>query len=109
MAACQRKRTVVDDCTNDRYRGENETIDPVGDHFPCAKNRFSKDNLTSNGRFKDAEQLKAEFVPLFASAREANMQCGSGITACDNLLALEIAGLPGAALYPGSWNEWVKR
>jgi thiosulfate/3-mercaptopyruvate sulfurtransferase len=99
-------RTVVDARAADRYRGENETIDPVGGHIPGAKNRFFKDNLTAEGRFKDAAQLKSDFAPLFDSAPQAIMQCGSGVTACHNLLALEIAGLPGAALYPGSWSEW---
>ena len=98
--------TVVDARAADRYRGENETIDPVGGHIPGARNRFFKDNLTPDGRFKDAAQLKAEWAPLFASAPQAIMQCGSGVTACHNLLALEVAGLPGAALYPGSWSEW---
>jgi thiosulfate/3-mercaptopyruvate sulfurtransferase len=100
------ERTVVDARAADRYRGENETIDPVGGHIPGAKNRFFKDNLGADGRFKDAAQLKEEFAPLFASAPQAIMQCGSGVTACHNLLALEVAGLPGAALYPGSWSEW---
>jgi thiosulfate/3-mercaptopyruvate sulfurtransferase len=100
-------RTVVDARAADRYRGENETIDPVGGHIPGAKNRFFKDNLAADGRFKSAEELKADFAPLFDSAPKAIMQCGSGVTACHNLLALEVAGLPGAALYPGSWSEWV--
>nr|WP_315212339.1 sulfurtransferase [uncultured Duganella sp.] len=99
-------RVVVDARAADRFRGENETIDPVGGHIPGAKNRFFKDNLTPDGRFKSAHQLKQEFSPLFAAAPQAIMQCGSGVTACHNLLALEIAGLPGAALYPGSWSEW---
>ncbi|GJI95240.1 sulfurtransferase [Duganella caerulea] len=99
-------RTVVDARAADRYRGENETIDPVGGHIPGAKNRFFKDNLNADGRFKGAAQLRDEFAPLFASAPQAIMQCGSGVTACHNLLALEVAGLPGAALYPGSWSEW---
>ena len=99
-------RVVVDARAPDRFRGENETIDPVGGHIPGARNRFFKDNLTADGRFKDAAQLKQEFSPLFAAAPQAIMQCGSGVTACHNLLALEIAGLPGAALYPGSWSEW---
>jgi len=99
-------RTVVDARAADRYRGENETIDPVGGHIPGAKNRFFKDNLNADGRFKGAAQLREEFAPLFASAPQAIMQCGSGVTACHNLLALEVAGLPGAALYPGSWSEW---
>jgi len=98
--------TVVDARASDRFRGENETIDPVGGHIPGAKNRFFKDNLQADGRFKPAAQLKEEFVPLFASPAGAVMQCGSGVTACHNLLALEMAGLPGAALYPGSWSEW---
>jgi thiosulfate/3-mercaptopyruvate sulfurtransferase len=99
-------RTVVDARANDRFRGESETIDPVGGHIPGAKNRFFKDNLQADGRFKPADQLKREFTPLFSAPEQAIMQCGSGVTACHNLLALEIAGLPGAALYPGSWSEW---
>lgn len=99
-------RTVIDARANDRFRGENETIDPVGGHIPGAKNRFFKDNLQADGRFKPAAQLKQELAPLFASSEKAIMQCGSGVTACHNLLALEVAGLPGAALYPGSWSEW---
>ena len=99
-------KTVIDARAADRYRGENETIDPVGGHIPGARNRFFKDNLAPDGRFKDAAQLKAEWTLLFASAPQAIMQCGSGVTACHNLLALEVAGLPGAALYPGSWSQW---
>jgi len=99
-------RTVVDARANDRFRGENETIDPVGGHIPGAKNRFFKDNLQADGRFKPAEQLKQDFAPLFEAPEKAIMQCGSGVTACHNLLAMEIAGLSGAALYPGSWSEW---
>ena len=99
-------RTVVDARAPDRYRGENETIDPVGGHIPGAKNRFFKDNLGADGRFKPGTQLKQEFAPLFDSAPNAILQCGSGVTACHNLLAMEVAGLHGAALYPGSWSEW---
>lgn len=101
-----RRRTVIDARAADRYRGENETIDPVGGHIPGAKNRFFKDNLQGDGRFKSAAQLKEDFAPLVGDAQAAIMQCGSGVTACHNLLALEVAGLPGAALYPGSWSEW---
>jgi thiosulfate/3-mercaptopyruvate sulfurtransferase len=101
-----RQLTVVDARAPDRFRGENETIDPVGGHIPGAKNRFFKDNLQADGRFKDAGQLKADFAALVADPAKAVMQCGSGVTACHNLLALEVAGLPGAALYPGSWSEW---
>jgi thiosulfate/3-mercaptopyruvate sulfurtransferase len=100
------ERTVVDARAADRFRGENETIDPVGGHIPGAKNRFFKDNLQADGRFKDAQQLKADFGGIVGDPARAIMQCGSGVTACHNLLALEVAGMPGAALYPGSWSEW---
>lgn len=99
-------RTLIDARAPDRFRGENETLDPVGGHIPGAKNRFFKDNLLPTGRFKPAAQLHAEFRALIAEPRAAVMQCGSGVTACHNLLAMEIAGLGGAALYPGSWSEW---
>ncbi|MGO4479126.1 sulfurtransferase [Massilia sp. 2TAF26] len=99
-------RQVVDARAPDRFRGENETIDPVGGHIPGAKNRFFKDNLQADGRFKAPEQLKTELDVAVGDPNNAIMQCGSGVTACHNLLALEVAGMPGAALYPGSWSEW---
>jgi thiosulfate/3-mercaptopyruvate sulfurtransferase len=99
-------RTVVDARAPDRFRGENETLDPVGGHIPHAKNRFFKDNLQADGRFKSADRLCEEFSQLIDQPANAIMQCGSGVTACHNLLALEVAGLKGAALYPGSWSEW---
>jgi thiosulfate/3-mercaptopyruvate sulfurtransferase len=98
---------IVDARAPDRFRGENETVDPVGGHIPGAQNRFFKDNLAADGRFKDAAQLRAELAPIVGDAAGAVMQCGSGVTACHNLLALEVAGMPGAKLYPGSWSEWV--
>ena len=97
---------VIDARAPDRFRGENETLDPVGGHIPGARNRFFKDNLQADGRFKPAAQLAAEFGALLPHPQQGIMQCGSGATACHNLLALEIAGMPGAALYPGSWSEW---
>jgi thiosulfate/3-mercaptopyruvate sulfurtransferase len=97
---------VVDARANDRFRGENETIDPVGGHIPDARNRFFKDNLQADGRLKDAATLKQELEAIVGAPGRAVMQCGSGVTACHNLLALEVAGLSGAALYPGSWSEW---
>ncbi|MFZ6674309.1 sulfurtransferase [Undibacterium sp. Xuan67W] len=99
-------RTLVDARAADRFRGENETIDPIGGHIPGAKNRFFKDNLQPDGRFKSAEELRAEWVAIVPDPAKSIMQCGSGVTACHNLLALEVAGLNGAALYPGSWSEW---
>lgn len=99
---------VVDARAADRFRGENETLDPVGGHIPGAANRFFKDNLGPDGRFKPADQLRAEFGRVFDGKAPAQtvMQCGSGVTACHNLLAMEVAGLTDAALYPGSWSEW---
>lgn len=99
-------RSVVDARAPDRYRGENEILDPVGGHIPSAINRFFKDNLQLNGTFKSAQNLRAEFAALLTTPETAIMQCGSGVTACHNILALEVAGLSGAALYSGSWSEW---
>ncbi len=100
------ERIVIDARAPDRFRGENETMDPVGGHIPGAKNRFFKDNLQADGSFKPAAQLSQEWAQLIIDPARAIMQCGSGVTACHNLLALEVAGLRGAALYPGSWSEW---
>ncbi|QID18665.1 sulfurtransferase [Nitrogeniibacter mangrovi] len=99
---------IVDARSPDRFRGENETIDPVGGHIPGAINRFFKDNLDADGNFKPAAQLRREFTTLLDGVTPAQVihQCGSGVTACHNLLAMEIAGLPGGRLYPGSWSEW---
>ena len=98
--------TVVDARAPDRFRGENVTLDPVGGHIPGARNRFFKDNLQADGRFKPAGPLRDEWQAVIADPQSAVLQCGSGVTACHNLLALEVAGLPGARLYPGSWSEW---
>jgi thiosulfate/3-mercaptopyruvate sulfurtransferase len=99
---------LIDARSPDRYRGENETIDPVAGHIPGALNRFFKDNLRADGTFKKAGELQAAFAALAAGRPSSEIvnQCGSGVTACHNLLAMEIAGLHGARLYPGSWSEW---
>lgn len=103
-----RERLVVDARAPDRFRGENETLDPVGGHIPGAYNRFFRENLAEDGCFKPAATLRTDFEALLQgrTAKSVIAQCGSGVTACHNLLAMEIAGLPGAALYPGSWSEW---
>ncbi|MBD9667399.1 sulfurtransferase [Variovorax sp. VRV01] len=103
-----RNKLVLDARAPDRFRGENETMDPVGGHIPGARNRLFKDNLDADGRFKPARQLRAEFDAITGGRPAAELvnQCGSGVTACHNLLAMEVAGLKGAALYPGSWSEW---
>ena len=99
---------IVDARSPDRFRGENETLDPVGGHIPGAINRFYRNNLAADGRFKAPDVLRAEFLALLNGRSPSTVvsQCGSGVTACHNLLALEIAGLSGAKLYPGSWSEW---
>lgn len=99
---------LVDARSPDRFRGENETIDPVGGHIPGAVNRFFRDNLQADGRFKPATELRAEWLAVLAGAAPEAVvhQCGSGVSACHNMLAMEIAGLPGSRLYAGSWSEW---
>lgn len=99
---------LVDARAPDRFRGENETIDPVGGHIPGAINRFFKDNLGPDGYFKPSQQLRQEFESLLQGLKPSALvsHCGSGVTAYHNLLALELAGLPGARLYAGSWSEW---
>ncbi len=99
---------VVDARSPSRFMGEGETLDPVAGHIPGAINRFFQNNLQQDGRFKSAEVLKTEWQSLLAGvdANHTVQQCGSGVTACHNLLALEVAGLSGAKLYAGSWSEW---
>jgi thiosulfate/3-mercaptopyruvate sulfurtransferase len=103
-----RDHLLIDARAADRYRGENETLDAVGGHIPGALNHFFKNNLSAEGRFKTAHELREAFGALIGStpADRVVLQCGSGVTACHNALAMEIAGLHGAALYPGSWSEW---
>jgi thiosulfate/3-mercaptopyruvate sulfurtransferase len=102
-------RTVLLDArAPDRFRGQNETLDPVGGRIPGARNRFYRDNLDANGRFKTSETLRQEFADVLKGSDPQNVvnYCGSGVSACHNLLAMEYAGLRGARLYPGSWSEW---
>ncbi|MGZ5093922.1 MAG: sulfurtransferase [Burkholderiales bacterium] len=100
---------VLDARSPDRFRGENETLDPVGGHIPGAVNRFFRLNLAADGRFKRQEELKAAFAEVLGDSPACDVvhQCGSGVTACHNLLSMEHAGLSGSRLYPGSWSEWI--
>ena len=100
------RRPVIDARAAERFRGEVEPLDPVAGHIPGALNRFFKDNLQPDGRFKPAATLRSEWAGLAADPAQVVHQCGSGVTACHNLLAMEHAGLDGSALYPGSWSEW---
>lgn len=99
---------ILDARSSDRYRGENETLDPVGGRIPGAHNRCFKDNFESSGKFKSAEVLNQEFKSLMAQTNPDTWvhQCGSGVTACVNLFAMELAKLSGSRLYAGSWSEW---
>lgn len=99
---------IIDARANDRFHGQNETIDPVGGHIPGALNRVFRDNLDAQGFFKPVTALGADFESLIGTRPLQTIvhQCGSGITAAHNLLAMEIAGLSGTRLYPGSWSEW---
>jgi thiosulfate/3-mercaptopyruvate sulfurtransferase len=91
-----------------RWRGEQEPIDPVAGRIPGAKNRFSNDNLQADGTFKPAEVLKQEFLAVLGERAPADVinYCGSGVAACHNALAMEVAGLAGSRVYVGSWSEW---
>ena len=101
--------SLIDARTPERYAGLQEPIDPVAGHVPKAINRPFQLNLDKNGLFLAADQLKSEFQALTDSRNPKQVvhMCGSGVTACHNLLAMEIAGLSGSKLYAGSWSEWI--
>ena len=101
-------QTVIDARAAPRYRGEVEPLDPIAGHIPGALNRPFAENLGADGHFKPAAQLRAEFEALLAGrdARSVVHQCGSGVSALPNLLAMRIAGLGDTGLYAGSWSEW---
>ena len=96
---------LVDARAPERFRGEVEPLDAQAGHIPGARNRPFADNLLPDGRFKPAAQLQADWAGYRPGADTVH-QCGSGVTACHNLLALAAAGLPQGRLYPGSWSEW---
>lgn len=100
---------VLDVRASDRFHGDTEPIDPVAGHIPGAINLPFSDNL-ENGRFKSVEALRDQYQTLFGATppERVVVHCGSGVTACHTLLALEQAGLQGAALYVGSWSEWCR-
>ena len=99
---------VVDARGAERFRGDVEPLDPVAGHIPGAVNRPFTKNLSTDGTFKAPAALRTEYLAMLQgrSADTIVHQFGSGVTACHNLLAMEIAGLRGARLYPGSWSEW---
>ena len=104
------RRLVVDARTAERFAGKTEPLDAVAGHVPGAVNHPFTDNLRPDGRFLPATELRRRWQERLAGTvpADAVLMCGSGVTACHNLLALELAGLPGAKLYAGSWSEWIR-
>jgi len=101
---------IIDARSEPRYRGETEPIDSVAGHIPGAVNRFHTLNLSHGGVFHAPQTLHQEFTSLLDGISPQNtvIYCGSGVTSCFHILAMEIAGLHGAKLYPGSWSEWIR-
>ena len=101
---------LMDARTAVRFRGEAEPIDPIAGHIPGAINLPLQDNLDPDGRFKSPAALRGLYLPALHGHRPQDVaaMCGSGVTACHNLLAMELAGLPGGRLYAGSWSEWIR-
>ncbi|MCX7089056.1 MAG: sulfurtransferase [Methylococcales bacterium] len=106
----QKSICLIDARTPERFRGEQEPIDPIAGHIPGALNRAFQKNLDNNGLFLKAEQLREHFKALIGNTAPEQVvhMCGSGVTACHNLLAMEVAGLTGSKLYAGSWSEWIR-
>ena len=102
-------RCIVDARAPERFRGEVEPIDLVAGHIPTALNRFFKSNLRADLTMRAPAELRREFAAMLGGWRPDQVihQCGSGVTACVNVLAMEHAGLGGSALYVGSWSEWI--
>ena len=101
---------LIDARASQRYSGETEPIDAVAGHIPGAINRFHAKNITPEGVFKPLPRLRSEFDQLLAGNPPENVvvYCGSGVTSCHHVLAMELAGLKGARLYAGSWSEWIR-
>lgn len=98
---------IVDARVPERFRGETEPIDPRAGHIPGAINAPTVDNLSADGRFRSAEELRERFAALGIGPEvDVTVYCGSGVNAAHEIAAMEIAGLPGARLYPGSWSQW---
>ncbi|GMR22753.1 MAG: sulfurtransferase [Acidobacteriota bacterium] len=108
VAQHHREHLLIDARAGERFRGEKETLDPVAGHIPGAKNLPCASNLNAEDRFLSPKELRARFEAVVGAKDVTDVvsYCGSGITACHNLLAMEVAGIRGARLYPGSWSEW---
>lgn len=104
-----RALALLDARTQERYRGLNETLDPKAGHIPGARSAWFGANVDADGHWRPAGELRARYEALLGDRDPAEciVYCGSGVSACHNLVAMEIAGLPGARLYPGSWSHWI--
>jgi len=100
---------LIDARAEERFNGERETIDPVAGHIPGAINVPYEDNLHLSGRLSAPEELRELYLAQMEAVPSDRvvLMCGSGVTACHNILAMEHAGLPGAKLYVGSWSQWI--
>ncbi len=101
---------LIDARAPERFNAEMEPIDPIAGHIPGAINRFHGLNLNPDGTFKSPDQLRREFGQLLGQVKPENVivYCGSGVTSIHHLVAMQIAGMKGARLYPGSWSEWIR-
>ena len=99
---------LIDARSAERYRGESEPIDPVAGHIPGAHSHPFRENLSADGCFRTQEELRQRFGSFAEEPHKVVHYCGSGVTACHNVLAMEIAGLTGSKLYAGSWSEWIR-
>lgn len=103
-------RRLLDVRSAERWRGDAETLDPVAGHIPGSLNLAWNENLAPDGRFKSPQALREQYLHMLGGVPPERLavHCGSGVTACHTLLALDLAGLSGAALYVGSWSEWCR-
>jgi len=109
QARQDRSRMIIDARPEQRFSGENEPLDRVGGHIPGSVNWTFEENIDFDGTYLPAEELRAAYLDLLHGIPPEQVihSCGSGVTACHNILAMEIAGLAGGKLYPGSWSEWI--
>ena len=107
LAALEKPLTLIDARAYERFRGEEEAIDCAAGHIPGAVCHPFTNNLDENGRFLTPERLHDMLTALIGNNNKPIFYCGSGVTACHNIFAMELAGLSGAVLYPGSWSEWI--
>lgn len=98
--------TIIDTRSMERYRGDEEPIDPIAGHIPTAVNIPCEENIDTEGRFLPLRMLSARYRSVGAHGEDTVVYCGSGVTACHNALAMVVAGLGEPILYPGSWSDW---